>query len=135
MTMLLKDALALVFDLAKENALNQETCDRELTDEALRQKEALDIVERTFLKVLHQDQFDKHGFVRPFFTSGELHIPLHAMCWPSAYMTIHDTTKKFQLVVPAVVDRVGERMIPNKEKTLTEALRLVALLNTAPEVK
>lgn len=38
------DAFQTVLDLALQNAIDPETCDKELVDEAKRQREAIDII-------------------------------------------------------------------------------------------
>jgi hypothetical protein len=43
--MTLIDAIELVLALARQNALDPETCDEELREEALRQREACDTLE------------------------------------------------------------------------------------------
>ena len=72
--------------------------------------------------------------VPPFKTDGEIKLPLHALCWPRAYMTITDQSNKFQFIVPAIIDHIGDgRMLPNKEKTLALTNTLIMLLNKGAE--
>lgn len=131
MTMSLKAALDIVHNLATQNALDVTTCDQEQVTQAARQKEALDLVEATFLKALRSDSLYGGAYALPFSTTGELKIPLHALCWPSHYMSIQDARGVTVMVVPAVIEKgdTPDSKVINREKTLALTIQLVSALN------
>lgn len=128
----LNQAIAIVIDLATENALDPKSCDKGLREEASKQQEALKIVTEAFLESLRTKHGESEVFARPFSTTGEMKIPLHAVCWPSAYMTIQDLKGRTVLTVPAVMEKdpaSPDRLIANKEKTLALTIQIVGMLN------